>query len=412
MKVFRNLFIRILPILVVIGPGIISGSVDNDAGGITTYSLAGAQFGFKLLWILFLTTFCLDITQAVGARMGLITGKGLGALIREKYALKWATFVMVVLLVANIGVVASEFAGIASALSIFHISKYISVPVSAALVYFFVVKGNFKKLERLFLITSAFYFVYIISAVFAHPAWGDAVKSLIIPTIIFKKDFLITAIAVIGTTITPWGQFFIQDFVVDKKLTKKDLSIERLDVLTGSWLTNFIAFFIVVACAATIYIHGQSINDAGDAAKALQPLAGPFASLLFAFGFLNAGVFGASLVPISTSYVVCNTFGFEHGLNFSFREAPQFYGIFAFLIIVGALLTILPFIPLLAILFWAQVINAILLLPILIFVFLLSNDKKLLGDFSNGKIFNAIIIATFLLIAGSTVAFVISQFFS
>jgi len=407
---FRLTFQRILPYLAIIGPGIISGSVDNDAGGITTYSLAGAQFGFKLIWLLFLTTFCLDITQAVGARMGLVTGKGLGALVREKYAIKWAAFIMVILLLANIGVAASEFAGIASALAIFHMSKFISVPLAALIVYVLIVKGSFKKLERFFLVASAFYAVYVVSAILAHPNWGEAVKSLVIPYASLKKDFLITAIAVIGTTITPWGQFFIQDYVVDKKLTKDDIKVERFDVFTGSWLTNFIAFFIVVACAATIFVHGQSIHDAGDAAKALQPLAGPFASLLFAFGFLNAGVFGAALVPVSTSYVICNTFGFEHGLNFSFKEAPVFYSIFAFILFVAVLLTILPFIPLLTILFWAQVFNAVLLLPILVFVFLLSNDKKLLGEYSNGKMFNAIIIITFLLIAVSTAAYLISQF--
>ncbi|HEV2339622.1 MAG TPA: divalent metal cation transporter [Patescibacteria group bacterium] len=410
MKTYKRALSRLLPILVILGPGIISGSVDNDAGGITTYSLAGAQFGLKLIWILFLTTFCLDITQAVGARMGLVTGKGLGALIREKYAVKWAVFTMAVLLLANVGVAASEFAGIASALQIFHVSKFISVPLFAIIVYLFVIKGSFKKLEQFFLLASAFYLVYIVSAVLAHPNWTEAVKSLVIPTLSFKKDFIITAIAVIGTTITPWGQFFIQDYVVDKKLGKEDIHVERLDVFLGSWLTNFIAFFIMVACAATIFIYGQTINDAGDAAKALQPLAGQFASLLFAFGFLNAGIFGAALVPVSTSYVICNTLGFEHGLNFHFKEAPQFYGIFAFIIFVGALLTILPFIPLLTILFWAQVINAILLLPILVFVFLLSNDKKLLGKYCNGKIFNAVIIATFLIIAASTIAYIVSQF--
>lgn len=411
MKTFKNLFIRILPLLAVIGPGIIAGSADNDAGGITTYSLSGGLFGYKMLWILFLTTFALAITQEIGARMGLVTGKGLAALIREKFGVKWTTFIMAVLLIANLGTIAAEFAGIAAALEIVHISKFISVPLFALGVYFLILKGNFKRLERIFLVSSAFYLVYIISAFVGKPDWGYALKSLVVPSIIPTKAYILTAIAVVGTTITPWGQFFIQDYVVDKKLTQDDIAVERGDVFFGSFITNFISFFIIVACAATIYATGHPIHDAKDAAFALQPLVGNFAALLFAFGLLNASFFGASIVPLSTSYVITEAFGFEGGLNFSFREAPQFYGLLAFLLIVGGLLTILPFIPLLSILFITQAINAILLLPILVFVYILSNDKKLLGKYANNKFVNTIVLITFGAIAISAILYVISSFF-
>ncbi len=410
MKTIRNYFLRFLPILAILGPGIISGSVDNDAGGIATYSIAGAQFGTGLLWVLFLTTFCLAITQEIGARMGLATGKGLASLIREKFGVRWTTFIMAVLLIANIGTIAAEFAGIAAALEIVHISKFISVPLIGISVFFLVTRWSFKRLETIFLVLSGFYLVYIISAIMAHPNWSNSIQSLVIPSFHFSKAYLLTVVAVVGTTITPWGQFFIQDYVVDKKLTQDDLNVERGDVFFGSFVTNFISFFIIVACAATLFAHNIPINDAKDAAIALQPLAGQFAAFLFAFGLLNASIFGAALVPISTSYVVTEAFGFESGLNFSFSEAPAFYGLFAFLLIIGGLLVLIPFIPLLTILFISQAVNAVLLLPILIFLFILSNDKKLLNGYANGRTINIIIIITFLLIAISALFYAGSFF--
>jgi Mn2+/Fe2+ NRAMP family transporter len=407
---FKQQLMRTLPIIAIIGPGIISGSVDNDAGGIATYSIAGAQFGLSLLWVLFITTFSLAITQEVGARMGLITGKGLAGLIREKFGIRWTTFIMVILLIANIGTIASEFAGIAAAFEIFNVSKYISIPLALIFVYFLVTKGSFKPLERIFLVLSTFYLVYIVSAVLAHPNWGDAVKSLVMPTWSLNQTYLLTLVAVIGTTITPWGQFFIQDYVVDKKLAKEDLKVERGDVFFGSFITNFISFFIIVACAATLFVHNIKINDAKDAALALKPLAGQFAEILFGFGLLNASVFGAALVPVSTSYVIAEAFGFESGLNFSFSEAPEFYGLFTFSLIIGALLVLIPSVPLLAILFLSQALNAVLLLPILVFVYILSNDKRLLNGFKNGKLVNAVIVITFLLIAIASIAYFVTQF--
>ena len=410
MNNFKRKIFRVLPLLAIIGPGIISGSVDNDAGGIATYSVAGANFGYSLLWILFLTTFSLAVTQEIGARMGLATGKGLASLIREKFGLRWTAFIMSILLIANLGTIAAEFAGIAAALEIFNITKFASVPLAALIVFFLVVKGNFKRLEKIFLAASAFYLVYIVSAYLAHPNWIIATKSLITPTFNLSKTYLITLIAVVGTTITPWGQFFIQDYVVDKKLTKEDLNVERGDVFFGSFVTNFISFFIIVACAATIFAAGRTIVDAKDAALALVPLAGEFAAFLFAFGLLNASIFGAALVPVSTAYVITEAFGRESGLNFSFREAPEFYALFALLLFVGALLVVIPFVPLLTILFISQAINAVLLLPIFVFLYLLSNDKKLLNGYSNGKLINIVVVITFIAIAVSAIAYVVAQF--
>lgn len=408
---FKKPFIVLLPILAIIGPGIISGSVDNDAGGIATYSIAGASFGYALLWIILLTSFALAVTQEVGARMGIVTGKGLASLIRERFGLRWTSFVMIILFIANIGVIAAEFAGIGASLEIFHIPRFVSVPIAAIAIYFFITKGNFKTLERIFLLLSSFYIVYIISAILAKPNWGLALKSLVIPTFHMQKDYLLTVIAVIGTTITPWGQFFIQDYIVDKKLSTDDLKIERGDVFFGAFLTNFISFFIVVACAATLFVAGKSIINAADAALALKPLAGNFASILFAFGLFNAAIFGAALVPVATSYVITEAFGFESGLNFSFREAPEFYTLFGISLALGALLVVLPFVPLLAVLFLSQALNAVLLLPIFVFLYVLSNDKKLLGRYSNNKLVNVVVLLTFLAIAIVSLAYFLSIIF-
>jgi NRAMP (natural resistance-associated macrophage protein)-like metal ion transporter len=412
LTLIKRRFLFLIPILAILGPGIISGNADNDAGGITTYSVAGANFGHSLLWILLLTTFILAVTQEIGARMGLVTGKGLGALIREKFGVRWTTFVMVCLFISNIGTISAEFAGVAAALSIFGISKYIAIPVAIATVFIFVTKGNFKKLERLFLLMSFFYLSYIISAILAHPDFGSALKSLVIPQVDrISPVYILTMMAVIGTTITPWGQFFIQDYVVDKKLTKDDLKIERGDVFIGSFFTNFISFFIIVACAATLFTKGIHVTDAAQAAAALEPLAGKFASILFAFGFLNASLFGAAIVPVTTSYVITSAFGLESGLNYKYQEAPQFYGLFLTLLILGGLVVILPFFPLITILVVTQAVNAVLLIPIFIFLFLLSNDKKLLGKYANGKIVNIVLIITLIGISIASLVYLISLIF-
>lgn len=400
-----------LPILAIIGPGIISGSVDNDAGGITSYSVAGASFGYSLLWVLFLTTFALAVTQEIGARMGLVTGKGLASLIREKFGIRWTTFIMACLLIANLGTIAAEFAGVAGALEVFHISKFISVPIAGIGVFLLVTRGSFKRLEKIFLLISFFYVAYILSAISIHPHWLTAIKSLAIPSgIKLNSSYILTLMAVIGTTITPWGQFFIQDYVVDKKLSKEDLKIERGDVFFGTFLTNFIAFFIIVATAGTLFVKGITITDAGQAAAALKPLVGNFAALLFSFGLLNASLFGAALVPVSTSYVITEAFGIESGLNFKLKQTPQFYGLFALLLVFGGLMVILPFFPLITILIVSQAINAVLLLPIFIFLYILSNDKKILGEYANNRLINAVVIITFIGVAIASTFYFVSLF--
>ena len=411
-KIFRRRLLFLIPILAIIGPGIIAGNADNDAGGITTYSVAGANFGHSLLWVLLLTTFALAITQEIGARMGLVTGKGLASLIREKFGIRWTTFVMICLFVSNIGTISAEFAGVAAALSIFGISKFIAIPAAITFVFLLVTKGNFKKLERLFLLMSLFYACYIISAILAHPDFGSALKSLVIPSgIHLNGAYVLMLMAVIGTTITPWGQFFIQDYIVDKKLSKEDLKIERGDVFVGSFFTNFISFFIIVACGATLFAKGIRITDAAQAAQALVPLAGQFAAALFAFGFLNASLFGAAIVPVTTAYVMTEAFGMESGLNFKYKEAPQFYGIFLTLLIIGGAVVLLPFLPLITILVVTQAINAALLIPIFIFLFILSNDKKLLGEYANSKFINLVVVVTLVAIAAASTFYMLSLFF-
>lgn len=412
MNTFKRRILLLVPLFAVIGPGIISGSADNDAGGITNYSIAGATYGYGLLWVLFLTTFALAITQEIGARMGMVTGKGLGSLIREKFGIRWTAFIMGILFFANMGTIAAEFAGIAASMEIFGVPRIFSVPVAAIVIYVVVTKGSFKKLERLFLVISLFYLAYVFSAVAVKPDWVSAIKSLVVvPHITFNGAYLLTIMAVIGTTITPWGQFFIQDYVVDKKLSKHDLKIERWDVFFGSFLTNFIAFFIIVATAGTLFAKGIHITDAKDAALALTPLVGSFASILFGLGFLNASLFGAALVPVATAYVITESFGTESGLNFGFRQAPEFYGLLAFSLVFGAVLVAFPFIPLIDILVATQAVNAVLLLPIFVFLYILSNDKKILGEYVNNKLINLVLITTLSGISLASILYFISLFF-
>ncbi len=408
--VIKKRFLFLVPVLAILGPGIIAGSADNDAGGITNYSIAGASFGYSLLWVLLLTTFSLALTQEIGARMGLVTGKGLGSLIREKFGIKWTAFVMVILFAANMGTIAANFAGIAASMEIFNMPRLISVPIAAILIFLVVTKGNFKKLERLFLLISFFYLAYVLSAINVKPDWIAASKSLVTPTLNLSTSYLLAMMAIIGTTITPWGQFFIQAYVVDKKLTKDDLKIERGDVFFGSFLTNFIAFFIVVATAGTLYAQGIHITDAKDAALALKPLAGQAATIIFGLGFLNASLFGAIIVPVTTAYVITGAFGLESGLNHKYEDAKEFYGLLAFSLIFGAILVALPFIPLLQILVATQAINAVLLLPIFIFLYLLSNDKKILGEYKNNRLINILLIITLIGISLAAVLYTISLF--
>ncbi|HUV05931.1 MAG TPA: divalent metal cation transporter [Armatimonadota bacterium] len=380
--------------LAVIGPGLIAANADNDAGGITTCSLVGARFGYSLLWVLFLITISLAVTQEMGARMGAVTGKGFGGLIREKFGARWATFPITAMLIANLGTTNAEFAGIAASLGIFGLSKYISVPVAAVVVYLLIAKFDYRRVQKVLLISSSLYLAYVVSGVLAHPDWLHAFRSMVRPTISFRSDYLLMFVALIGTTITPWGQFFIQSYIVDKRLTAEDLAYTKSDVYVGAFFTELISFFIIVACAATIFVAGGQIGDAADAAKALQPLAGPFASTLFALGLLNASLLGAAVLPLTSAYATCETFGWEAGIDKTPKEAPIFFGLLTFFIVASALFILIPGLPLLTIIVLSQVLNGVLLPIILIFVLKVTNDSSFMGKHTNSRTFNVIAVLT------------------
>ncbi len=381
-------------LLAAIGPGIIAANADNDAGGIWTYSLAGAKFGYGLLWVLTIVTISLAVTQEMGARMGAVTGKGFGGLIREKFGARWSAFAISVMLIANLGTTNAEFAGIATSVKIFGGSKYVVIPIAAVAVYMLIAKFDYRRVQKVFIVSSCLYLAYVISGFMAHPDWGFALKSLARPTMSFKTDYLLMFIAVVGTTITPWGQFFIQSFIVDKRLTKDDLKFARGDVYVGAFFTNFISFFIIVACAATIHARGITIQDAADAALALKPLAGSFATILFGLGLLNASLLGAAVLPLTSAYATCETFGWEAGIDKTPRQAPIFYGLFTFFIVVSCLIVLIPGVPLTTLMVLSQVLNGALLPIILIFVLLVTNDKSVMGEHTNSKAFNIIATAT------------------
>lgn len=375
-------------VLAVLGPGIVSGFADNDAGGITTYSLAGAKFGYDLLWVLLATQIALFVTQEIGARMGLATGQGLTGLIRERFGVRWAAFAALTMIGANLGSTVSEFAGISAALSLFGVPVPVSALLAAAAVITLISRGSFSRVQYAFvgigvLVSAA----YIVSAALAHPDWGRAAQSLVVPHGAFNGAYMLAVVGTVGTTITPWGQGFIQAYVVDKRLRPEQLAAERLDVLIGVVITNVIAGFIVVACAATLWASGQrDIESAADAAAALRPLAGGVASTLFAVGILAASLLGLGVVPLASAYTACEAFGWEQGVDWRWREAPAFYGLLAFFIGFAALFMLIPGLPLIQVMFSAQVINGLLLPVILVFVMLIAGDRKLMGPLVSGRI--------------------------
>lgn len=385
---------RLWIFLIIMGPGIITACADNDAGGITTYSIAGAHFGYSLLWMLFLITISLAVVQEMCARMAIITGKGLSDLIREQFGLKWTVFAMVVLLAANLMTSIANFAGLAASLEIFNLSRYLTIPIVAFLIWLVVVGGSYKTVEKIFLGISFILFTYVISGFLAKPDWTTIWRETFIPTFKFDLEYLTVFIATIGTTITPWMQFFLQSSIVDKGLSKKDLKYERVDVFVGAFITDFVAFFIIVSCAATLFKFGIRIDTAKEAAIALRPIAGRFAEMLFAFGLFGASVLGAFVVPLSTSYAICEAFGWEGGINRRFRNAPVFYGIYTAIIIIAAAIVLWPRLPLLFVMVLSQEISGILLPVILIFMLILINDKKLMGRYTNSFTFNIIAWAT------------------
>ncbi|MBC9783791.1 Nramp family divalent metal transporter [Heliobacterium chlorum] len=390
MEAIKGLKSRVLLILSVMGPGIITAFADNDAGGIATYASAGAKYGYKMMFIMLVSTVCLAIAQEISARTGAVTGRGLSDLIREQYGVKWTFFAMAVLLVANLGTTASEFSGIATSFEILGISKYISVPIGAFIVWWLVLKTDYEKVEKVFLLLCITFFSYIISGFIVHPSWGEVFHQSLTPSFSGEPDFILMAVGVIGTTITPWGQFYVQASVVDKGITAKEFSITRWDVLIGSFFTGLIAFFIIVATAATLYKNHISIETAKDAAISLQPLAGNYASLLFAGGLLGASVLAAFILPLSSAYAVCEAFGFERGISKSYKEAPVFYGLYSALIFLGSTLVLWPDLSLYHVMLISQVVNGILLPPILIFMVLIASNGNLMGNFTNSKSYNLI----------------------
>lgn len=373
-----------------IGPGIITSNVDNDAGGITTYSLAGSEYGLSLLWTLIPITGALIIIQEMCARMGVVSGKGLSDLIRERFGARITFYLMIVLLLTNLGNTISEFAGVAASMELFGVTKYVSVPISAAIVWWLVVKGNYKSVEKVFLFACVFYLSYIISGFMGNPDWHAIGSSFLKPNVRMDTGWLTMAVGVIGTTIAPWMQFYLQSSVVDKGLKADDYQYTRMDVIFGSVTVNVIAFFIIMLCAVTLFQNGIRIESAKDAAQALAPLAGDYASWLFAFGLLNASLFAASILPISTAYTICEAFGWESSLNRKFLEAPQFYGLYSLMVFLGAGIILLPDMPLITIMYYSQVINGAILPVILVFMLLLVNDRKIMGAYTNSLAMNII----------------------
>jgi Mn2+/Fe2+ NRAMP family transporter len=402
--------IRIMLFLAVLGPGFITANVDNDSGGILTYSQAGAQYGYALLWTMIPITLALIVVQEMCARMGVVTGKGLSDLIREEFGLRTTVIVMGLLVIVNFTNVITEFIGIAGSLHLFHISKFVSVPICAVIVWFLVVRGDYKQVEKIFLVASVVYIAYIFAGVLSQPSWHDALLATIeVPKrSIWTTDYVYMAIAVVGTTIAPWMQFYLQASIVEKGVRVKDYAASRLDVVVGSFFTDIVAWFIIVACAATLFVHGMgAIQVPSDAADAMRPLAGNYAFILFAFGLFNASLFAASILPLSTAYTVCEGLGLESGVDKSFKEAPTFYWLYTLLIAGGAIAVLaLPDSQLVAMAILSQVLNGILLPVVIVFMLILINRKDLMGEYVNSRLFNVIAWATGIVVVALNVALI------
>lgn len=409
MNSIKNLRKRLGLFLAVMGPGIVTAFADNDAGGIATYAAAGAKYGYGLLFVVLISSICLAIAQEISARTGAVTGRGLSDLIRELFGVKWTFFAMSVLLIANIGTTASEFSGIATSFEIFGVSKYIAVPIMAVLIWWLVLKADYGRIEKIFLVLCATFLSYVVSGVIIDPPWGEVLVASITPSFSHDTEFLVMAIGVIGTTITPWGQFYVQASIVDKGITAEDYKYTFWDVMFGAFFTWLIAFFIIVATAATLYVNNISIETVKDAAIALKPMAGEYASLLFSFGLLGASMLAAFILPLSTAYAVCEALGFERGVSKTYKEAPAFFGLYTALIVIGAGLVLWPDLSLYQVMLTSQVINGVLLPPILIFMVLIANNKNIMGNYVNSSWYNMVswtftivlIVLTLLLLAST-----------
>lgn len=381
--------ISILIFISVLGPGLITAMVDNDCAGILTYSLAGAQYGYNLIWTFIPMIFSLMVAQEMGVRMGIISGKGLASLIREKVGVKLTIFIMIGLLLANLGNTLAEFSGIVVSSEIFGIPPLFSVVIAAVLIWLLVIKGNYKNVEKIFIVLSLVYISYIIAGLMANPDWGQVATS-VVPDIHWEKDYIVMVVGLIGTTIAPWMQFYLQSSVVEKGVSSDELKYSRAESMIGPMFTGIVALFILIACAATINVSGTPVTNVQDIANALIPVSGEYAAFLFGLGFLNASLFSAIILPLSTAYYVCESLGFETGISKDFREAPVFHGLYAGMIFVCAILILIPNIPLMEILLFSQVINGILLPVILVLMLLIINDKRIMGEYVNSRLYNII----------------------
>ena len=398
----RSLWRTIGLFFILMGPGIITSNVDNDAGGITTYSLAGTEYGLKLIWSMVPIMIALIVIQEMCARMGVVTGKGLSDLIREKFGAKITFYVVLGVFLTNMGNVLSEFAGVAAGFEVFGVNKFISVPISAFLVWLMVVKGSYKSVEKAFLVACLFYLSYIITGIVVKPDWGSVFDHFSHPRLNLNSSEMTMLIGIVGTTIAPWMQFYLQASIVEKGVKVEDYKFARFDVVIGAIAVHVIAFFIILVCAETLFKNHVTIHTAKDAALALKPFAKEYCTYLFAIGLINASLFAASILPLSTTYLICEGLGWEVGIDKKFVEAPQFYGFYSLIIFLGAGIILYPNFPLIPIMYFSQVLNGMVLPVVLIFMLLLINDKKLMGGYTNGPIFNAIAWMTSLIMIGFT----------
>jgi NRAMP (natural resistance-associated macrophage protein)-like metal ion transporter len=381
---------RLLILFALVGPAIITSNIDNDAGGIAIYSISGARYGYNLLWSLIPTVFLLMVFHEMSARTGMVTGKGLADLIREKYGIRTAFWVMVCLLITNLGNTAAEFSGWAASMELFSVTKYISIPIGVAIVWVLVTRWNYSIFEKIFLAICAVYLTYPVSAFLAKPDWGEVMRRTVTPHVEWSKEYVLMIVSIIGTSITPWQQFYLQAGVVEKGLTEEDLWASKIDVIFGAVMMGVVAFFIIVACGATLHPAGIRIDSAEDAALSLKPLAGRYAYVLFAIGLANASLFSACILPLATTYYICEAMGWEAGTGKSFREAPQFRALFAGILAIGAAVVLIPGLPLMKVMWFSQVLNCILLPLVLIFMVRLVNDPALMGEYRNSRWINVV----------------------
>lgn len=398
-------------LLSIIGPGVIAGNAGNDAGGIATYSIIGAREGYGLLWALLLMMIALAVIQEMASRMGVVTGKGFGDLVREYFGIRVTLLVMALFVIANLTVTVAEFAGIAASMELFGVSKYISVPVSAFIVWLVVVKGNFKQVERFLIAISMIFLTYVISGVMSNPPWQEVARQIAVPHIRIDKEYFLLFITMVGTTITPYMQFYLQSAVVDKGVKVEEYKFAKFDVYAGAFMTVFIAFFIVLATGTILHPAGIVVDSAEDAARALEPIAGNFASHLFAIGLLNASFLAAFVLPLATAYGLSEAFGWESGINKSFREAPQFLGFYTAFIVIGAGFILIPGLPLITIMFLSQTINGILLPIVLMIMLRLINDREIMGEYVNSRRMNVVAWITVTILVVLTLMLLVTTFF-